>query len=54
VVALVCLLAAAPIQKLLGASGVNILARIMGVILAAMSVQFVADGLRGIQATVAG
>lgn len=45
--ALVCLLAAAPIQRLLGSSGVNILARVMGVILAAMSVQFVADGLRG-------
>jgi len=45
--ALVCLLVASPIQKLLGSGGVNILARVMGVILAAMSVQFVTDGLRG-------
>ena len=45
--ALGCLLAAGPIQKLLGSGGTNILARVMGVILAAMSVQFVADGLRG-------
>jgi len=47
VAALLCLLASAPIQRLLGSGGVNILARIMGVILAAMSVQFVEDGLRG-------
>ena len=46
-VALLSLLAATPIQKLLGSGGVNILARVMGVILAAMSVQFIADGLRG-------
>lgn len=45
--ALGCLLAAAHIQKVLGSGGVNILARVMGVILAAMSVQFVTDGLRG-------
>lgn len=48
-VALLCLLVAAPIQRLLGSGGVNILARVMGVILAAMSVQFVADGLRGMK-----
>ena len=47
VVALSCLLVASPIQKMLGSGGVNILARVMGVILAAMSVQFVTDGLRG-------
>jgi multiple antibiotic resistance protein len=47
IAALACLLAASPIQKLLGSGGVNILARVMGIILAAMSVQFVADGLRG-------
>ena len=49
VVALLCLLCAAPIRKALGAGGINILARVMGIILAAMSVQFVADGLRGMQ-----
>jgi multiple antibiotic resistance protein len=45
--ALLCLISAAPIQRWLGAGGVNILARVMGVILAAMSVQFVGDGLHG-------
>jgi multiple antibiotic resistance protein len=54
VVALICLLLAAPIQKLLGSGGVNILARVMGVILAAMSVQFVADGLHGMKLFVTG
>jgi multiple antibiotic resistance protein len=54
VVALSCLLAASPIQKWLGDGGVNILARVMGVILAAMSVQFVVDGLRGMSVLTGG
>jgi multiple antibiotic resistance protein len=49
IVALACLLLAHPIQRLLGSSGTNIVARVMGIILAAMSVQFVADGLHGMQ-----
>ncbi len=53
-VALLCLLASTPIQRLLGSGGVNILARVMGVILAAMSVQFVADGLRGMHVIAGG
>ena len=53
-VALTCLLLSSRIQKVLGSGGVNILARVMGVILAAMSVQFVTDGLRGMHVIAAG
>lgn len=42
---LICLLAAHPIRTFFGKSGANVVARVMGIILAAMSVQFVLDGL---------
>lgn len=47
VASLGCLLMATSIQRMLGNGGVSILTRVMGVVLAAMSVQFVADGLKG-------
>ena len=37
---------AEPIGRRLGTSGLNIATRVMGLILAAMAVQFMADGLR--------
>ena len=45
-ISLACLLAATPIQRVIGKSVTNILARVMGVILSAMSVQFILDGLK--------
>lgn len=43
-----CLRYASRLSGLIGKTGTSILARVMGVILAAMAVQFIADGIRGI------
>lgn len=45
VLTFVCLLMAAPLMKLLGETGANVMDRLFGVILAALAVQFVIDGL---------
>lgn len=47
-------LLAAPIERLLGATGVLVTTRLMGMLLAALSVQFVVDGLRDLGVLVAG
>lgn len=43
---LVALLAAGALQRLLGATGINVTSRILGLILAALAVQTVLDGIR--------
>ena len=43
---LVILLGAGPLERLMGRTGMNIVKRIMGLILAVMAVQFVIDGIR--------
>lgn len=48
IVTLACLLAARFLQKIIGISGTSIIARVMGMILAARSVQFIVDGLHGL------
>ena len=40
------MLAASPIQRLIGDGGVNIVRRVMGLILAALAVQTVVDGVK--------
>ena len=43
---LVCLLLATPILGLLGRTGANVIGRVLGIVLAALAVQFVLNGLR--------
>jgi multiple antibiotic resistance protein len=44
------LLAAGRLKQVLGAGGIQIMARLMGILLAALAVQFVADGAQGLLA----
>ena len=48
VIALFCLIGAAKLVRVFGATGTGILARVMGILLAAMAIQFIADGIRQI------
>jgi multiple antibiotic resistance protein len=42
-------LLAAPLERLLGPVGINVVTRLLGMLLAALSVQFVIDGMRDLQ-----
>lgn len=44
----ICFLSARRLRMLLGSSGINLITRVMGVLLAARSVQIIADGIRGL------
>ena len=46
IISLVMMLAAGPLMRLLGATGTNVANRLLGVILGALAVQFVVDGIR--------
>ncbi len=48
VIALFCMLGASRLVRMFGASASSLLARIMGVLMAAMAVQFIADGAKGL------
>jgi len=47
---LACLLAATTIKKLIGETGDDILRRLLGVLLAALAIQFIADGVKQLAA----
>ena len=48
IVVLVLFLLSGKIEKLLGKTGINVITRLLGMLLAALSVQFVVDGMRGL------
>jgi multiple antibiotic resistance protein len=47
IVCWVLMLATPPLMKVLGVTGANVVSRLSGVILAALAVQFIVDGIRG-------
>ena len=48
-IVLALFLLAAPLERLLGPTGITVVTRLLGMLLAALSVQFVIDGLRDLQ-----
>jgi multiple antibiotic resistance protein len=48
-VVLLLFLLAAPLERMLGPTGITVVTRLLGMLLAALSVQFVIDGMRDLQ-----
>lgn len=47
VLSFICLLSAAQLHKVLGITGLNVISRVVGVLLTALAVQFIFDGIGG-------
>ncbi len=47
-ITLLCLMAAARLVRLLGVTGINVLSRVLGIVTAALAVQFIIDGARAV------
>lgn len=46
VITVVCLLLSNKISKMLGPTGINVFSRVLGIILAALAIQYIGDGIR--------